>query len=87
MQHLWGTVDRVSVTAPRDLREDQIIKVTCRCVNRGYRLTPTPEVGCTESTDGAIWVRRYAPQGVRGFSPLRRPGKETQRARPLIIFR
>ncbi len=44
MQHLWGTVDRVSVTAPRALPEDQIIKVTCRCVNRGYRLTPTPEV-------------------------------------------
>ncbi len=44
MQHLALTVDRGCVTAPRDLREDQIVKVTCRCVNRTYRLVPTPKV-------------------------------------------
>lgn len=32
------------VTAPRDLREDQIVKVTCQCVNQSYRLVPKPKV-------------------------------------------
>ncbi len=32
------------MTAPRDVREDQIVKVTSRCVNRSYRLVPTHEV-------------------------------------------
>ena len=52
------------MTAPRDLREDQIVKVTSRCVNRSYRLVPTPEVVAIVEFCLAYVSEKYRERGL-----------------------